>query len=653
MHRTSSLIKQMCFLAICLLSTSLRAVTPADFAKDYQYHEAKMSPDGKHIGLILVHEGKRRLAVVDAKTFAPVGGADFGDKQEVGQFFWANNERLVIKIYEHEPWQKEPAFYGELYAVNYDGKRGKIIYGYSAGDKQTGTKLKKQESVDGWADIVSLLDDDEKHILISSTPWSRDGSRVPTVHKLNIYNGKMSGIVASGPVTFADFLADDNGKVRIAVGRNSDDETRVFVHSEEEEWTALDIDSFGESFYPMAMDKSNKHLYVADNLNQDKTGIFKINLETGKREHIYTDEKVDIAEVEFNSDMSGVYAVRLESDYPNYVVFNTETEEGALFKELLKTFQGYRISIRSSDDENNLWIIQASNDVSAGSFYLYNKKTNKFNLLFNNYTHVSPDKLSQSIPVSFKASDGVDLHGFITYPNGIPETQNVPLVTLVHGGPHGPRDYWTFDSRVQMLAAQGYAVLRVNFRGSGGYGTEYLESGYKQWGDRIQQDIIEGTKWVIAQGGIEQSKVCIMGGSFGGYSAVQSAILAPQLFKCVVATAGVYNLPALFEEGNIANRLLFGQSYLEKALGTDMKQLESYSPIFNLEKLKAPVLISHGTKDRQAPFEQAVELKDKLESLGKAHVWNPVNAETHGFYGEANRTAYFEKVAGFLAEHLK
>ena len=195
--------------------------------------------------------------------------------------------------------------------------------------------------------------------------------------------------------------------------------------------------------------------------------------------------------------------------------------------------------------------------------------------------------------------------------------------------------------------------MRVNYRGSGGYGIAYESAGYRQWGDRIQKDIIEGTRWIIAQGGIEPSKVCIMGASFGGYSALQSSILAPDLFKCAVAAVGVYDLPSLMEEGNVAERLNYGPSYLKRVLGEDEAKLKAFSPTYNLEKLEAPVLISHGVKDRQAPFSQAEELKEKLAELGKPFVWDPVDAETHGYYNEDNRAAYYEKVAGFLAKYLK
>ena len=171
-------------------------------------------------------------------------------------------------------------------------------------------------------------------------------------------------------------------------------------------------------------------------------------------------------------------------------------------------------------------------------------------------------------------------------------------------------------------------------------------------GDRVQQDIIDGTKWVISQGGIKQDKVCIMGASFGGYSALQSATLAPDLFKCVVGNAGVYDIEMMFEEGDIP-RILWGKSYLESQLGNDKELMRKHSPVHNVAKLKAPVLIAHGEKDVRVPIEHAEALRDAMDKHGKKYEWFVKESESHGFHDVGNRTEYFEKVIQFLAKHLK
>lgn len=640
---------------VCLVVFSLpgqASISPTDFAKDMQYQGAKISPDGKHIAMAIVKDGKRKLAIVKSSDFSPVGGADFGEKQEVGRYYWANDERIVMQVWVKEPWREAPFFYGELFAVDVDGKRGKIIYGHRAGAMQTGSKLKKKESIYGWADIISLLPDEEDEILISSTPMSATGERIPTVHRLNINTGRMSPIVAGGPVANADFITDRQGNVKLALGSDVEDNKQVYRFIEDgKKWEEIPTDDFGAGYYPLTFDKSGKSLLFIDDKEDDIEGLYKLDIESGKQTLLYRDEKVDITDVEYTLDRSNVYALRVDPNYPTYVMLDSKSEEGQMFKSLLGTFPGYKINITSRSEDGNLWMIYASNDRSAGGYYLYNKKDNKFALLFANMNHLNPNILSESIPIEFAASDGVKVNGYITYPAGVPETQNVPLVTLVHGGPMA-RDYWSFDREVQLLASQGYAVLRVNFRGSVGYGSDFEAGSQLQWGGRVQQDIIDGTKWVIQQGGIEQDKVCIMGGSFGGYSALQSATMAPDLFQCVVGIAGVYDIQMMFDEGDIPRRR-WGQAFLENQHGTDAELMKQYSPVHNVHKLAAPVLIAHGEKDVRVPIEHAEALREAMEKHDKVYEWYVKDTEAHGFYGEQNRSEFYQKVSAFLAKHLK
>lgn len=178
-------------------------------------------------------------------------------------------------------------------------------------------------------------------------------------------------------------------------------------------------------------------------------------------------------------------------------------------------------------------------------------------------------------PVSFTSFDGMDISGYYTAAKEH-EGDTAPLVVLVHGGPRA-RDYWGFNPEVQVLATQGYSVLQINFRGSDGYGKDFLDAGNRQWGNAIQKDIIAATRWAIATDRAEAGRVCIMGSSFGGYSAMQSAILEPDLYSCVVANAGIYDLAMMYTEGDIEYRYL-GKAYLEETIGRDDEELRRTLP---------------------------------------------------------------------------
>lgn len=638
------------FVAALSLNTLASNVTPADFAKNAIYETAQLSPDGSKLAVALKVDGRSQLAVFDVETFKTIGGANLGEKNEVGPFFWANDERIVILVWQTRVRFEEPAYYGELFAVDYDGGNPEMIYGYRAGQDKVSSRVKKKTHVRGWADVISRLPDDDRNILISSRPWSEGGEKLATVHKLNIYNGRMTRDLETAPVSYTRFISDSKGNLRFATGTDKEGAQRTYRYVDED-WQEMS-NELGSEFYPVALNHDNSALFFVDNYQQDRTGLFSLDLNTGERKSIYTDEKVDITSVSMSSDKTSAYAVRVDDGYPTYVMFNSKSEEAQIFKALLGTFQGYSLSILTRSRNGEKWLLYAANDIDMGTYYLYDRKANKLGALFSNFSHIPKQNMSESIPISFPASDGNTLHGYVTYPVGIPETENVPLVTLVHGGPHSVRDYWTFDPEVQMLAAQGYAVLRVNFRGSGGYGKDYMFQGYRQWGGLIQQDIIDATRYVISQGGIDGDKVCIMGTSFGGYSAVMSSALAPDLFKCAVANAGVYDMSLMDEKGDVPD-LLFAEAMLEEFIGSDPEELETTSPTNHVSALQAPVFIAHGEEDQRAPLEHAEALRKAMDVHNKSYEWFVKDEEGHGFRNEKNRAEYFEAISDFLETHLE
>ncbi|MFC4698699.1 alpha/beta fold hydrolase [Glaciecola siphonariae] len=652
MNSLKSCVAIMC---VCMLFVSSALAdtgpSPADFAKDSEFSSAKISPDGKHLAIIIRKDDKRRLAIVKADTLEPVGGADFGGKQQVGAFWWANNERIVMQILQSEPWSEDPSYYGELYAINLDGKLGEIIFGYRGGEQQVGTKLKTKEAVRGFADVVNLLPNDEDHILITVKPWSMAGLSQKTLHKLNINTGDLSSVVASTPLGTFYVVSTDEGEPVVAVGID-ENYKRIIYSYNNGQYNDISDQGFGGGFEAIGVDEQGENLIYIDDSETNTTALYRMNLKSGKRALIYNNPKVDITGLALDSTDSVPLAIALDDGYPSYVLLDSASSERAIYEHLFSVFKGYVVSITSADDANEQFVIYAHNEIVPGQFYLYNAKTKKLRLLFTNKKELPSTSLSQSFPFSFAASDGAQIPAYITFPSHIPETQNVPLVVLVHGGPES-RDYWRFNSEVQMLASRGYAVLRVNFRGSTGYGKKHQFAVRKNWGTLAQQDIIEATQYVINSGGIQTDKVCIMGSSFGGYSAVMSATIAPDLFTCVVASAGVYDLEQLKEEGNVSEYLLYGPAFLNIQLGSDPAQLKAQSPVTHVAKLKAPLLLAHGGDDYQVPIAHAKTLMTELDRYSKDYQWFTIDRAGHSFYEEESQIKYFETVAAFLDKHLK
>lgn len=639
-----------CFLTLLLLNNSVQA---KDWEKlfDYsQYQNAKISPDGKHLAVSALVDGKMALAFLDRKTMKMVGATNFGGSHEVGQYYWVNNERVVITIAKRLPWQEQLVSYGELFAVNVDGSKKKMIYGYSAGEGETGSKIKRKKSTKGWGKIIDILPDDEKHILISSTPMSKTGERLASVYKLNVYSGLIRQKFGKSPIANTSFITDESGALRALVGTTANNKEELYIRSDES-WQKIPSGIVGDNVNPLSISASGKYLYTIDNPNQDLRGVFKLNLEDYSYKSVYTDKKVDIAHVEMTANGTAAYAIRVDDGYPSYLILNKKVAEAKIFKGLLKSFPYSQVSITSKTEEGDFYVVKVSSDVDPGNLYLFDTQNNKLTFLFKYKPYFKGSDFAQVEPIAFKASDGKVINGYFTPAKAVKKGVIAPVVVLVHGGPHGIRDDWEFSAQIQYLALNGYSVLQVNYRGSGGYGYQFKSAGYKSWGTKIQQDILEAYQWLVKQKKAKENHACIMGGSFGAYSAIQSAAIYPDSYKCAIGNAGIYDLELMFEEGDVQERIS-GLSYLKEALSTDEKLLRSMSPVHYAERIKVPLLLAHGEEDERAPVEHVERLKNALDKENKSYEWFVVDKEGHGFFNPENRKAYMKKVVEFLGKHL-
>jgi dipeptidyl aminopeptidase/acylaminoacyl peptidase len=640
--------KKAILLGLILISATGYAKNWDGIFERAQYQNVKISPNGKHLAVSVFSQGEATLVFLDSKTLKIVSGSKLGGRFEINQYYWVNNERVVISLAKRNPWLEEPQSYGELFAINMDGSKRKMIYGYRAGEKQTGSNIKKKKSTFGWGEIVDILPEDKKHILISSTPMSTTGERKASVLKLNVYTGLIKKKITKSPVPFSRFLTDSQGKVKFVVGRDGNNDTKLYFR-QDSKWKHIPQDIVGSRVQPLFIDASGKSLYTIDDYQQDIKGIFKLNLENFQYKSVYTDKEVNITDVEMTTDNRSAYAVRVDDGYPAYLILNKKHEEAKVFKELLKLFPYSSVNVTSKTEDGQVYVVFVSSDIDPGSLYLLDRKSNKLKRLFQFKPEFQSADFAQVEPIKFEATDGSMLNGFFTQAKQ--KYELAPTVVLVHGGPHGVRDYWEFSTQVQYLVSNGYSVLQVNYRGSGGFGANYEKLGYRAWGSRVQQDILDGYQWLVKNKKAADNKVCIMGASFGAYSAIQSAALYPDVYKCAIANAGIYDLELMFEEGDIQQRRS-GMSYLKRVLGTDEQLLKSMSPVNYVEKIKVPILLAHGEKDERAPFEHAERLRAALDKENKSYEWFVIDKEGHGFFNPENQRAYMKQVVRFLDKHL-
>lgn len=637
-------------LTICLLllvSCYSNADMLMSLAAQPTYLDAKLSPDGSKLAIrVRVDEGIG-VMTLETSTMERIGWLR-PTRFEAGGLHWANNERLIIEIGEQKGAREQTTTFGEIYAINYNGEKGDFIYGIRAGDGRAGSRTSKRSNEAVWASIIDPLHHDKKHILLSSEPISRYGSEIPTVIRLNVNNGHTKEIIRA-PIQKPYFMTDNDGEVRAAVGIDRNNNVHAFYRDADgRDWVKLQK-GIDINFSPVTVDNDKRELWFVGRVNGDKAGLQKLDLETDEIKTIYEHDVVDITRVQLASDKTTVLAMRVDHGYPSFLLLNKQHSEAARYRQLLAQFPGMSVDIVSQSEDGTKMVILVESDLYPGYFYFYDedRPEEKLSFLFRRFPELPNDQFVAVEPVTIQARDRANIYGYLTSAN----KEKAATVILVHGGPHYVRDYWTYDPDVQMLASLGVNVLQVNFRGSGGYGRDYGESGYQEWGRLIQHDIIDATRWAIDQGIADEKRLCIMGASFGGYSALQSAILEPDLFQCSVAVAGIYDLPMLYSSGDV-QQSYFGKSYLEKVIGTDKTTLADFSPVNHVSGLKSDLLIVHGRADQRAPISQARALMTALDRAEVKYQKHIEDKEGHGFFSEENKLEYYQLVARFLSGQL-
>ena len=532
-----------------------------DFAKPTTYESVKISPDGKYLAIAYFQKGKSIFGILDTKSRKYVCG--IGSKKPstyIGDIYWVNNNRIVYTIDESKPWDNTRYSTGELFAVNADCSKSSIIFGYRAEEKTTGSHLRKRKAMNGQQRIINVLKDDKKHVLIQFYPWKLVGNgwhfdpeAISKIYKLNVFSGKLQ-YIESLPQKNLNALTDNNNQIRLAVGYDDNNKKIVkYRETNKKQWQNLTLTELNEQdISPIGFSSENKKLYITIPIDNGTTGLYEYDLLSNELKLLFHDKQVDITQLIKDFNQNRIIAVGTSLALPKYHYIEPKNKNSILHKSLKDTFSGNDIVITSQSDDGNQAVVFVYADNNPGDYYLFNTLNNKADYLFSRRPSLYPEDLLPMEEKSFITRDNHTIHGYITKPK-IHAKKLPPLVVIPHGGPHGVRDYWQYQTEVQLLANRGYAVLQVNFRGSGGFGLAHQEAGYGKWGTLMQDDITDAVNALITDNIVDKNRMCIYGGSYGGYSALMGTIRTPDLFKCAIGSVGVYDLPLMFEEGDITN----------------------------------------------------------------------------------------------------
>ncbi|WP_334019744.1 alpha/beta hydrolase family protein [Alteromonas sp. S015] len=632
------------------------------FIKHGDYLNLSLAPDGKHIAARVQYDGRVYLAILQTEDMKAVGGIRPADKDIIHTVNWVTNERILYEYAEKQTNLDSPVPTGELYAMNIDGSQRELLYGYRASDSRADSRLSNKDSTLASQEILSFLDDDDRNILIAEYPWSRVGNtyyndhkRAPTISKLDIFTGKKRKVEVL-PHGYSRALASKSGEVRFMswVDENNNGYS-AYRKDNDSEWISLEK-VFGEveGLFPQGSSDDNKFVYLSGRHGPEEIyTLYSLNLETGEYKRIFADHTTDIEN--YILDKNGMPAVGII--FPNtskYVYAATKSRISDVHKMLTDAFKGQTVNIVSRTKDEKTLLVHVSSDVNPGEYYLFNSETFGARFIWANSSWIDPRTLLKMQPIVVPTEDGEKVHGYLTLPPRRSTERKPPLVVVIHGGPHqaGTRDYWDYDAETQLLANRGYAVLRVNFRGSDGYGKRFERLGYREWGGAMIKDVNDSVKWSIEQGYVDGSRVCAYGASYGGYAALMVAVREPELYQCTVGYVGIYDLSYMHSESDIPT-IWGGESYLEKVIGSDSAVLAEFSPIYHADKIEANVMLIHGSKDRRVPEINAEALFEKLTSLGKDPVYLQYSQAGHGVYDESNRQELYQGLLDFLGTNLK
>jgi dipeptidyl aminopeptidase/acylaminoacyl peptidase len=640
-------------LVFLLCATTLHAqrVSFADLARHAEYKNVKISPDGEYLAATAVIKGKTALALIhisDKKGMVvqPREGDDVID------FWWTSSKRVIYTVGTRFGSFDQPFASGELFGVNADGGNPRLLYGFRKQGTSTGTLFQHVESNNGSAEFVASIPTDPNHALVSISSWDAAGHEggLPIAYKMDVRDGAITKII-SAPGRDMAFVADHQGHIRFVYGEDVNGNARVFMHPlDGDGWQLMPKQSESRSF-PWQFTSDDSLAYFKCSVASAGFGVCSWDPKTQAFQSVWTNAKVEPSGLLFGTGDDQVIGVTFQDGRAAAALFNGASPDAKTLVTLMKQFPGESVRIVSGTTDGRLSVVLVEADADPGTYYLFDRDSKKLTSLLTRSPWIHPEQMATKQPIELAARDGLKLEGYISYPPGHENAKHLPMVVFIHGGPYGIRDDWDYDPYVQMMATHGYAVLQVNYRGSGGRGYGFVKAGWGEWGGKMQDDVTDATHWAIDQGIADPRRICIFGGSYGGYAALEGAVKEPDLYKCAIGYVGVYDLSLMYASGDIPQSTS-GNNYLIRVLGNDTTVLAAHSPINQLDHLKASVMLVVGGEDRRVPSIQGSNLHTALAKRGIAHVWLDKPDEMHGFYNEANLADLYTRVTQFLGSSI-
>ncbi len=608
------------------------------FFGDPLISSAQLSPNGKYISFIKPYKGARNIWIKGVDESFDSAKPITADKRPVPGYFWSRDSKYVLYVQDKGGNENF-----HVYAVDPDSKPA------PGTDVPTARDLTPIKGVR--ARIYALPKDRPEEIIVGLN--DRDPS-YHDVYQVDIATGKKV-LLIKNTQKVASYLFDLKGKVRLAVRQKDDAGTEILRVDGKENKRIYEC-SWQETCYPIRMHKDGKRCYIVSNKGpeMDLSALMLLDVQSGKTELVESDpeNQVDFGGAEFSELTDKLIATYYVGDhqriYPRTDALKHDLE---IFKKKLPEGE---LGLPSMTRDMRLFLVSVSRDVDPGSVYLYDRENGELKLQYRSRPDLPSESLAHMKPVHYKARDGLSIPAYLTIPLGS-EHKKLPTVIFPHGGPTA-RDYWGYNPFAQFLANRGYAVLQPNYRGSTGYGKKFLNAGNRTWGiGASQHDATDGVKWLISQGISDPDRICIFGGSWGGYMTLAGVTFTPDLYRCGVPYVAPSNLVTLLESIPPYWRPFAKGLFMrigDPEVEADRKDLESRSPFFFSHRIKVPLLVIQGANDPRVKKAEADSIVVAVRNKGIPVEYLVAPDEGHGFRSPENRLSVAVAMERFLAKYI-
>jgi len=483
---------------------------------------------------------------------------------------------------------------------------------------------------------------------------NRDNPQLHDVYRLDLETGEMVKELDNPGVV--GWIADAQMVVRGAVAPQPDGGFQLLVRDSadsgetDSDWrTLLTVpaeDALTTNVVSFSQDGSS--LLITSSAGAQTARLARLNVATGAMEVLTEDPEADVSEVRVHPDTREPQIVTLRKDRSEYLVLDPSVADDLA---AIRALHPGDPSFPSAADSDAVWLIAFTNDAGPVAYYAYDRASRTAQFLFEQRPDIARYELAAMEPFSFTARDGLTVHGYLTFPPGSGR-ESVPTVLNVHGGPWA-RDEWGFDSEAQWLANRGYLCIQVNFRGSTGYGKDFINAGDREWGARMQDDLSDAVAHAISQGWTDPARVAIFGGSYGGYAALAGAAFTPGIYCCAVDIVGPSNLITLIQSVPPYWAPMIAQFH--RRVGDPEKDADflwSRSPLSRADSISIPLLIAQGANDPRVKQAESEQIVAALEKAGIEHDYMLFADEGHGFAKPENRLRFYAEADRFLGRYL-